>query len=201
MGRFVINGNNKLCGTIRIDGSKNAALPIIFACILVKGKTVIDNLPDIADVDVALEILHDFGAAVERFPTSVIIDTQKLVYKVPKESLVSKIRASSYLLGACLSRFGRAKIQRFGGCNFDERPIDMHVYAAEALGATLSGDELHVKKLCGLRKFNLAVIHSLYGSRYFNVGNGSVFCNNVADFKIFFGGVAVFVNGCIVIIA
>ena len=149
MGRFVINGNNKLCGTIRIDGSKNAALPIIFACILVKGKTVIDNLPDIADVDVALEILHDFGAAVERFPTSVIIDTQKLVYKVPKESLVSKIRASSYLLGACLSRFGRAKIQRFGGCNFDERPIDMHVYAAEALGATLSGDELHVKKLCG----------------------------------------------------
>ena len=149
MGRFMINGNKRLCGEIAVDGSKNAALPVIFSCILVKGKSVIDNLPDIADVDVALEILRGFGARVERFPSYAIINTENLVYNVPGEELVSKIRASSYLIGACLARFGRAEIQRFGGCNFDARPIDMHIYAAKALGASLSGDELYAAKLHG----------------------------------------------------
>lgn len=149
MGRFIINGGKRLSGEIVIDGSKNAVLPIIFSCILAKGVSVIDNLPEIADVDVALRILLDFGAVIERCPRQVRIDTRNLAYKVPNDELVLKIRASSYLIGACLSRFGRAKIQRFGGCNFDARPIDMHIYAAEALGAALSGDELIADKLHG----------------------------------------------------
>ncbi len=149
MGSFVINGGKKLSGEIFIDGSKNAALPIIFSCITINGVSVIDNLPEIRDVDVALRILSDFGAVIERSTGLVRIDTRNLVYKTPSDELTSKIRASSYLIGACLSRFGRAEIQHFGGCNFDSRPIDMHIYAAQTLGATLSGDVLSAKELHG----------------------------------------------------
>ena len=149
MGSFMVNGGKRLSGEIVVDGSKNAALPIIFSCILIKGVSVIDNLPEINDVDVALRILSDFGALIERTPGAVRIDTRNLIYKTPNEKLTSKIRASSYLIGACLSRFGKAEIQRFGGCNFDSRPIDMHIYAAEALGAGYSGDALSAAVLHG----------------------------------------------------
>ena len=149
MGKFIINGGRRLSGEIVVDGSKNAALPIIFSCILIKGVSVIDNLPEIRDVDVALRLLSDFGAVIERYPGIAKVDTRNLIYKTPSEELTSKIRASSYLIGACLSRFGRAEIQRFGGCNFDSRPIDMHIYAAETLGATLSDNELSAEKLHG----------------------------------------------------
>jgi len=149
MGRFLINGGKKLFGEITVDGSKNAALPIIFACITINGVSVISNIPDIADVDVAFEILRRFGARIERSSDTVKIDTRNLEFSVPDEALVSKIRASSYLIGACLSRFGRACIQRFGGCNFDARPIDMHISAAVALGASLDGDKILSNGLSG----------------------------------------------------
>ena len=149
MSRFIINGNKRLSGEISVGGSKNAALPIIFSCILIHGISTITNLPNISDVDVAFEILRGFGAKIERVADSASIDTRNLYYAEPKEELVSKIRASSYLIGSCTSRFGRANIQRFGGCNFDNRPIDMHIAAARALGAEIYGNEIIAKKLRG----------------------------------------------------
>lgn len=149
MGRFIIHGGKALSGEISVGGSKNAALPIIFSCILIRGISTITNVPDIADVDVALDIVSSFGASVVRNRDKVIIDTYNLIYRVPDVEAVSKIRASSYLIGATLSRFGRAKIQCFGGCNFDSRPIDMHIMAARAVGAELTDDEFYASGLVG----------------------------------------------------
>lgn len=149
MGRFLIRGGVELCGEISVGGSKNAALPIIFSCILICGKSTLKNLPDITDVEVALDILTDFGASVQRTCDEVIIDTTSLYYRTPDVRKVSKIRASSYLIGACLSRFGRAELQSFGGCNFDNRPIDMHLAAVAAHGAKIDGSTLSADRLFG----------------------------------------------------
>lgn len=149
MGRFIIHGGRTLSGEISVGGSKNAALPIIFSCMLINGISTLTNMPLIADVDVALDILKSFGAGCTREDDKVILDTRELHYAVPADELVSKIRASSYLIGASLARFGRARIMRFGGCNFDNRPIDMHIAAAGALGARLDGEELYAEGLVG----------------------------------------------------
>lgn len=149
MGRFIIHGGKKLRGEISVGGSKNAALPIIFSCILIRGISTLTNVPDIADVDVALDILKSFGTKCTRYGDKVVIDTRELHYDVPENELVSKIRASSYLIGALLGRFGRAAVMRFGGCNFDARPIDMHIAAATALGAKLEGNTLYAERLIG----------------------------------------------------
>lgn len=149
MGQFFIRGGKKLSGRISSSGSKNAALPIIFSSMLIYGTSTFTNVPNITDVDVALDILRDFGASVERSGDRVVIDTSSLTYIIPDEEKVSKIRASSYLIGACLSRFGKAVLQRFGGCNFDNRPIDMHIAAATALGAKADGDSIVAYRLFG----------------------------------------------------
>ena len=149
MGQLIIKGNKRLSGEITVGGSKNAALPIIFSCIIMRGRSRIDNLPDITDVEVALRILECFGARVTRLGSSALIDTDDLYYTDPPEELVSEIRASSYLIGACLSRFRRARLQSFGGCKFDQRPIDMHINAAMTHGAALIGDALYSDKLVG----------------------------------------------------
>lgn len=149
MSKFIIKGNRALSGDIDISGSKNAALPLIFATLITEGVSILKGVPDISDVDVALELVSSLGAVVERVGDLVRIDTVNLKYKKPNEELVSKIRASSYLMGANLSRFKMAHIQSFGGCNFDNRPIDMHVFAMIALGATVNRDTVTAKELKG----------------------------------------------------
>ncbi len=149
MKKFVIHGNKRLSGRVRVSGSKNAVLPILFATLLIDGTSVIENVPDITDVGIALEILCELGARVKRELDTLTVDTSSVVYKAPSDTLVSKIRASTYLLGASVGRFGVAKIQRFGGCNFDSRPIDMHLYAFSSLGATVNGDTVTAKVLRG----------------------------------------------------
>lgn len=142
MKRIVVNGGLPLAGEITVSGSKNAALPIIFACILTNGVSEIDNLPDIGDVRVALDLLRSFGARIEKRGSLIYIDTRNLTYNPPDKSLVARIRASTYLIGSCLSRFGRCQLMPFGGCNFSARPIDMHIAACHALGARDEGDML-----------------------------------------------------------
>ena len=149
MKKIVVNGGRKLEGDVVISGSKNAALPIIFACILTNGVSEIENLPDIGDVRVALDILASFGALIERREGVTFIDTRKLSYVRPDPGPVSKIRASTYLLGSCLSRFGRCHLMPFGGCNFSLRPIDMHIDACVALGARQVKDTIVADRLTG----------------------------------------------------
>jgi len=149
MGKFIINGNRALSGTIEVSGAKNAALPLIFSTVLMRGRSHLRNVPDISDVDVAIDLIRALGATVERNFDELFIDTTKLCYGRPLDESVSKIRASSYLMGANLSRFGICHLQSFGGCNFDARPIDMHVKAMTALGGVLCGDTVTASGLVG----------------------------------------------------
>ena len=149
MSRFIINGGVELSGSVDVSGSKNAALPLIFASLLTRGVSVIRNVPQISDVDVALRLISDEGAEVSREKNDLFIKTDRLKYVRPTDFLVSKIRASSYLMGANLARFGICHLQSFGGCNFDTRPIDMHIDAMKAMGASQLGDTLVAASLSG----------------------------------------------------
>ena len=149
MSALTVNGGATLSGDIAVGGAKNAALPIIFATLLTYGVSTIENVPKILDVDVAIDIISEFGARVKRNNDALVIDTTDLSYCVPSEKNVSKIRASSYLLGSCPSRFGRAQVMSFGGCNFENRPIDMHLLALTKLGAVISGNDIKANKLVG----------------------------------------------------
>lgn len=149
MKSLVINGTNPLYGEILVSGSKNAALPILFATIITDGVSEIENLPDIGDVRVTLDILRGFGAVVRSEGSSTFIDTSHLRYSPPSTALVSRIRASTYLIGSCLSRFGECRLMDFGGCNFSARPIDLHLSAAASLGATHCENTLLTKGLVG----------------------------------------------------
>lgn len=136
MARYQIQGGGELRGTLTISGAKNAAVAIIPATLLVQGNCRIENVPDISDVRILLDILEQMGAKIVReTPNTVQIDCSSVSYCEPDETLVRRIRASYYLIGAQLSRFGRAHVALPGGCNFAPRPIDQHVKGFCALGA------------------------------------------------------------------
>ncbi|MBQ7225606.1 MAG: UDP-N-acetylglucosamine 1-carboxyvinyltransferase [Clostridia bacterium] len=136
MEKIIVNGGNRLNGEICISGMKNSALPIIFSCILVKGDCIINNVPKVSDVFNALEILSSMGAVAEFCgKNTVLINTDRIDDTISAKHLVSTMRASSYLMGAMLSRFGKVKMPMPGGCNFGARPIDLHLKGFEALGA------------------------------------------------------------------
>ena len=149
MSNVVINGGMPLKGRVLPSGSKNAALPILFAAIATKGKSKIYNVPDIGDVKIALEILRILGAGIDYSSEVLILDTEKMQYAEIPRVLTSSIRASSYLIGACLARFGRFHLSDFGGCNFCNRPIDMHLSAAEVIGARIIDNEITADRLSG----------------------------------------------------
>ncbi len=142
MERFIINGGKRLSGKIEVSGMKNAALPIIFSTILVEDRCIIENIPEIRDVTTALEIITAMGACVRMLDrTTVEIDTTGIVCGSAPYELARSIRASYYILGAELGRFGMTTSAFPGGCNFITRPIDLHIKGFEALGATVSIDE------------------------------------------------------------
>lgn len=150
MDAFVIRGGRPLFGTVRVGGAKNAALPLLFATMITRGVSRIHRVPDIRDVHAAFSILEGFGARVYSVKDGTYdIDTTHLTYTVADAALVQSMRASTYLLGASLSRFGRAVLQPFGGCAFSARPIDMHLGAARAFGATVEGDTILAPSLVG----------------------------------------------------
>lgn len=135
MKSIVISGKTPLYGAVKVGGSKNSALPILFATLIARGESRINNFPRIGDTEVALTILKDLGAEIAFLGDSVIINTEKLHYAEPKEELLCKIRASTYLIGSMLSRFGKCRLSVFGGCNFSNRPIDIHLDVCRAMGA------------------------------------------------------------------
>lgn len=138
MERIYINGGKPLCGSIEIGGMKNAALPILFATIIVGDKCIIENLPEIRDIEIALEILSSMGASVRKLRKGTWeINTACVRAGTAPSDLAGKMRASYYVLGAELARFGTAYAACPGGCDFGVRPIDQHVKGFEALGASV----------------------------------------------------------------
>ena len=145
MAKYEITGGRQLQGTVTISGAKNAAVAILPATLLVSGPCHIENVPDISDVRILLEILRDLGARVERCENGAVdIDTTDVTSTEPRAALVQKMRASYYLMGALLGRFGKAHVALPGGCNFAARPIDQHIKGFAALGADVEETEEYV---------------------------------------------------------
>lgn len=136
MTKFIIEGGTKLKGKVNISGFKNAALAIIPATLMSYGQCIINNVPMIEDVNVLKDILIKNGAGVTIVDgKSMVVDTSNVERCYLSNGLSKKIRASYYLLGAGLGRFGEALIPLPGGCDIGIRPIDQHVKGFEALGA------------------------------------------------------------------
>ncbi len=139
MEKYVIRGGNPLRGTVDISGAKNAAVAIIPAAIMVRGVCRLENLPQISDTDTLLRVLSYMGASVRTINRSTVeLDCTNVKLDSLSEdiwALTRRIRASYYLIGAMLGRFGAACSTMPGGCNFGLRPIDQHIKGLTALGA------------------------------------------------------------------
>ena len=117
MSKFIIQGGKRLEGEIKISGSKNAALPIIAATVLIQGKTTLYNVPNIQDVQTMYEIIKDIGGKVTKKNNKIIIDTSKIhTYEIP-ENLMRKMRSSVILAGAIIGRYNKAKFSYPGDCD------------------------------------------------------------------------------------
>ena len=138
MEQYIINGGKELRGSVPISGAKNAALAILPAALLCEDVCRIENLPQISDVRYMLEILSMLGVHVRYVNKSTVeLDSRHVRNQPAHYEMVSKLRASYYLIGALLSRFGKAEVALPGGCDFGLRPIDQHIKGFEALGATV----------------------------------------------------------------
>ena len=145
MAIYEVKGGNRLEGTVTISGAKNAAVAILPAAILVKGKCRVENVPEISDVTTLLEILEDMGAEIyHESPGVVELDCTNVNSTHPNPEMVRKMRASYYLMGALLGRFRKANVALPGGCNFASRPIDQHIKGFMALGAEVDETEDYV---------------------------------------------------------
>ena len=134
--KYVIHGGRPLYGKVEVSGAKNAAVGIIPAALLVEGPCRIENIPAISDVDLLLDILRDLGARVRLINrTTVEVDCTDARRQAVPYDAGRKLRASYYLMGAMLGRFGQAEVPLPGGCDFGSRPIDQHLKGFAALGA------------------------------------------------------------------
>ncbi|WP_341282824.1 UDP-N-acetylglucosamine 1-carboxyvinyltransferase [Paenibacillus sp. FSL H8-0537] len=140
MEKLMIRGGRPLQGTVQISGAKNSAVALVPAAILAESEVVLDNLPHLSDVAVYSEILQDLGAVIDWQGDMMRIDPSNLKARPMPNGKVKLLRASYYLMGAMLGRFGEAVIGLPGGCNFEPRPIDQHIKGFEALGATVTNE-------------------------------------------------------------
>lgn len=136
--RIIVEGGQKISGEIKLQGSKNAALPMLAASVMNKGITRLNNCPDIGDVDDILQLLEKIGCKTKRERDAVIIDASDITtYEIPKE-LAKRTRGSFVMLGALLAREKRAKVPYPGGCPIGNRPVDIHLDALTGMGMELS---------------------------------------------------------------
>ena len=136
MEQYVIKGGNPLVGEVEIGGAKNAALAILSAAIMTDETILIENLPDVRDINVLLEAIAGIGAQVERINRSTVKINGSTIADISVDyEYIKKIRASYYLLGALLGKYKHAEVPLPGGCNIGSRPIDQHLKGFRALGA------------------------------------------------------------------
>ncbi len=156
MSAFIINGGRRLCGSLRVQGSKNSVLPILAATYLVGGKSVIHNCPKLSDTDGTVRILKSLGCKVQRNGNTITIDSSSADgFEIP-ESLMREMRSSVIFLGAIIGRMKKAVISAPGGCEIGLRPIDLHLYAVKRLGVKVEEDH---------GRLNCTVSHKLKGKK------------------------------------
>lgn len=144
MDKIVVRGGRRLAGTIEASGSKNATLPIMAAALLVPGEHRLDNVPLLRDVTTMGKLLATLGAEVEQEGHVLRIATDRVREAEAPYELVKTMRASVYVLGPLLARFGRARVSLPGGCAWGPRPIDLHIMGMKALGARVTVEEGYV---------------------------------------------------------
>ncbi|TGV30389.1 UDP-N-acetylglucosamine 1-carboxyvinyltransferase [Mesorhizobium sp. M00.F.Ca.ET.186.01.1.1] len=135
MDKLIINGGKPLAGTVTISGAKNSAVALIPAALLADGPVVIENLPRIQDVDIYHELLREMGADVLFEEDWMEIDGRLMKLMLMPNGRIKKLRASYYLWGALLAKFGEAQVGLPGGCDLGPRPVDLHIKGFEAMGA------------------------------------------------------------------
>ena len=162
MCELIINGGNRLCGEVKIQGSKNASLPILAATLLTDERCVIHNCPNISDTKTAFEILNDLGADVISLRDYVIVRAKKLCNDKIPQDLMGRMRSSVMFLGAILARCGTAVICNPGGCNLGERPIDIHLRSLRRLGVRVC--ETNCCIFCSLGEKTAGEVTLLYPS-------------------------------------
>lgn len=157
MSKFIINGGKKLSGEIEIEAAKNAILPIIAGSLLTSEKIVLNNIPQISDVDKMLEIIIGMGGKATRQGKTVIIDNSTISkYEIPKE-LASEIRSSIFMLGPLVAKFKKARVAYPGGCDIGARPIDLHLSGLRSLGVSVFEEHGYID--CEGESLHSAFIH------------------------------------------
>ena len=144
MDKFVVRGGNPLLGTIKVSGAKNSALPCMAAAILTADEVILENIPQVRDIETERKLLESMGAEVElgygRAQHRTSIKCAILSDPVAKYEIVKTMRASSLVLGPLIARTGIARVAMPGGCAIGGRPIDLHITALEKMGATITYD-------------------------------------------------------------
>src|ERR671923_681522 len=151
MDRLLVTGGRRLSGEVSVSGAKNSALKLMAAALLAEGRTVLRNIPDIADCRTMIDVLARLGASVERQDHAVSIDTTGLLGVETPYELVRRMRASILVLGPLLARSGRARVALPGGCNIGRRKIDLHIRGLERMGAEFSYDHGYLIAQAGSR--------------------------------------------------
>lgn len=158
--KLIVNGGRRLEGEISVHGAKNSALPLLSACVLAHGETIIHNCPDLTDVDAACRILSTLGCRCRRNSGTVCVDAANVTGTEIPDNLMREMRSSIVFLGAVLGRTGRCRLSFPGGCELGARPIDLHLSALEQMGAVISEEHgyLDCKAANGLHgaKINLS---------------------------------------------
>jgi UDP-N-acetylglucosamine 1-carboxyvinyltransferase len=151
MDKFVIEGGERLSGTVKIGGAKNAVLPIMVASLLAeKGETIINQVPNLADIDTMVQVLKYLGAEVKRDlkDKKVSIKADNLRSSEAPYDLVSRMRASFLVLGPILARLGKAKVSLPGGCVIGQRPVNLHLLGLQRLGTKLKEEHGYIVASC-----------------------------------------------------
>lgn len=148
MDKFRISGGRKLSGNVAISGSKNAALPIMVASLLASGKFKIENVPNLRDTRTMAELLRMIGAKIDFSNGEMKIDTTNAKNPEAPYDLVKTMRASIYVLGPLLAKFGKAKVSFPGGCAIGPRPIDLHIKVMKELGANVEVKHGYIQAEC-----------------------------------------------------
>jgi len=151
--KYLIHGGKPLSGSVRAEGAKNAALPLMAACLLVPGPVVLERVPDVQDIRTMAELLRLLGVKVKQRPGGeVLIDATEITsFHAPYE-LVSRMRASIYIMGPLLAREGRATVALPGGCAFGPRPVNFHVDGLRMMGVSMKTRRGEIDARCkGLR--------------------------------------------------
>ncbi len=146
MERIIIHGRSRLSGTVRIHGAKNSALPLLAASLAAGGPCRLGNCPELTDVEFSLEILRHLGCLAVLDDGTALVDPSGALYRDIPDSLMRQMRSSIIFLGAMLSRFGRAELSLPGGCELGARPVDLHLFALEKMGARI--EEQHGRIRC-----------------------------------------------------